>query len=134
MGSRSGLRDRRAGLPAAPRQTTRTPPHVEIQTMTHRLTLSLFLSLALVSGLILIGQPSGEVRDHAVIAQEARGIPQSPRVVFLVGDLADEDRIRFTTAVVASGHPGLVLFDAPQWSGGLKQFLTAFQPERVIRV
>jgi hypothetical protein len=56
------------------------------------------------------------------------------RVVFLAGDLAEEDLIAFTANAVASGHPGVVLRDGPRCSRGLRGFLSAFGPERLIAV
>jgi hypothetical protein len=60
--------------------------------------------------------------------------PAAERTVFLCGDLADEDLIAFTTAVWASGHPGVVLFDVPKSSRYTSAFLADFRPACVIPV
>src|SRR5262245_6906549 len=59
---------------------------------------------------------------------------RAERVVFLAGDLAEEDLIAFTANLAASGHPGVLLLDTPRFGPYVKTFLTSFQPEHVIPV
>ncbi|HXG13214.1 MAG TPA: C25 family cysteine peptidase [Gemmataceae bacterium] len=56
------------------------------------------------------------------------------RTVLLGGDLSPEDRVVFTSAVAASGHPGVLLLDSPRASASIRAFLKALQPEQVIPV
>src|SRR4051794_15093358 len=56
------------------------------------------------------------------------------RTVFLGSGLSDEDTLVFTTAVAASGHPGVVLLDAPKSDRYVKDFLDRFRPSRVVPV
>lgn len=59
---------------------------------------------------------------------------KAARVVFLGGELAEEDLIAFSANLSASGHPGTFLLDAPKFSPYFKTFLAAFQPEQVVAV
>src|SRR5262249_39272836 len=60
--------------------------------------------------------------------------PAAERTVFLCGGLADADLVAFTSAVCASGHPGVVLFDPPRSGPSTRAFLAAFRRECVIPV
>src|SRR5262249_16417505 len=66
----------------------------------------------------LVDDPAEVVRDQA-------------KVVFLCAGLAPENLVTFTTALAASGHPGVVLLDSAKASPYTKAFLAAFKPERV---
>jgi hypothetical protein len=59
---------------------------------------------------------------------------ESERVVFLAGDLAEEELIALSANLAASGHPGVLLLDTPRFSTYTRSFLTAFQPEHVVPV
>lgn len=75
-------------------------------------------------------------------ARSASGTPpllelpraQAERVVFLGDPLTDEEAIAFTSAVAASGHPGVLLLDVPAATRYLRAFLADFRPERVVPV
>ena len=58
----------------------------------------------------------------------------SEKVVFLAGDLTDEDRITFTSALAATDHPGLLLFDSHESETPTEVFLKEWKPARVIPV
>jgi hypothetical protein len=60
--------------------------------------------------------------------------PGAERVVFLADGLTDEERIAFTTALVAGGHPGIVLFDSEKSRAANKAFLEQFHQRQVISV
>jgi hypothetical protein len=51
--------------------------------------------------------------------------------VFLGGDMSDEERVVFTAAVAAAGHPGVVLFDTPKARLHLARFLREFDASDV---
>jgi hypothetical protein len=100
-----------------------------------KVALTAFLSTLLALGFGLVGGPilgmppvaetgpwTGPARSHA------------ERVVFLGGNLPDENLIAFTSGVAASGHPGVVLFDSAKSNAYTKDFLANFQPERVLPV
>jgi hypothetical protein len=59
---------------------------------------------------------------------------RAERTVFLGSEMSPEQQLIFTSAVAASGHPGVVLFDSPGHSKYTKEFLAAFRPEQVIPV
>jgi hypothetical protein len=56
------------------------------------------------------------------------------RVVYLAGELPEEDFIALTVNHHASGQPGLVLLDGPKCGRGLRRFLSAYQPDAVVAV
>ncbi len=101
--------------------------------MIPRLVPSLLLSVLLGFGLGLPGKPA-DSRGYGA-TQPAEALPAaSQREVFLAGKLSNENLITLTTAVRASGHPGVVLLDSAKSSTYTKAFLTAFRPERIIPV
>jgi hypothetical protein len=59
---------------------------------------------------------------------------RAQRTVFVGGGLSDVQTVALTAAVQASGHPGVVLFDAPSTARWTRAFLKEFQPERVVAV
>jgi len=70
-----------------------------------------------------------------VLAVASPPLPTRPdRAVFLAGGLTEKDLITLTANHAASGHPGLVLIDAPRCQLGLRQFLAAYRPEQIIPV
>jgi len=60
--------------------------------------------------------------------------PPSARTVLVGCNLSDEQRVIFTAAVAASGHPGVVLLDSPQTSDDHASFLAAFKPDQIVAV
>jgi hypothetical protein len=56
------------------------------------------------------------------------------RVVHLAGGLNDEQVITFMATLAASGQPGVVLLDSARTLVANRDFLAAFQPERVMPV
>jgi hypothetical protein len=56
------------------------------------------------------------------------------RVVYLVGELSEEDLLTLTSAVAVGDPAPVILFDTPGCRNYLKGFLTAFRPERVVPV
>jgi len=56
------------------------------------------------------------------------------RVVFLGGELEEEELIAFSANLAASGHPGVLLLDAPRLSPFLRTFLSAFKPETIVPI
>lgn len=89
--------------------------------------------LVVVAGLaslpLVIGRQSDEIARWANPAHA-----DSEKVVFLAGNLSDEDRITFTSALAGSGHPGVVLFDSHDSEVPTEYFLKEFKPARVIPV
>lgn len=59
---------------------------------------------------------------------------QSDRVVFLGGNLTDEQTITLSSALAASGHPGVFLLDSPGSHEYLQDFLKRFGPRRIVPV
>lgn len=59
---------------------------------------------------------------------------QADRVVFLGGNLTDEQTITFTAALAASGHPGVFLLDSPRSRQYTQAFLREFGPRWVVPV
>jgi hypothetical protein len=91
--------------------------------------LFLTLSLSLLGGSLLGTPPRSAPMEWT---GPARG--RAERQVFLGGGLSDEGVITFTTTVLASGHPGVVLLDSEKLGSPCKNFLAALRPERVIPV
>ena len=90
--------------------------------------LCLFLFAGLAVGLPLVkGRPPEEIARWAQPEQFG-----SDKVVFLAGNLTDEDRITLTSAL--AGHPGIVLFDSHESEVPTEFFLKEFRPTRVIPV
>src|SRR5262249_6015874 len=56
------------------------------------------------------------------------------RTVFLAGNLCEDDALQFTTALAASGHPGVVLFHSTGTVKYARAFLQSFGAEQVIPV
>jgi hypothetical protein len=75
------------------------------------------------------GRPPEEVA-HWV----SRILTNRDKVVFLAGNLTDEDRITFTSALAASDHPGVLLFESHESEAPTEVFLKEWQPVRVIPV
>lgn len=69
---------------------------------------------------------------------QARGesppTPAKPRVVYLVGQLSDEQLLVFTACVSASHQPGLLLIDSDKTTSETKRFLKNYHPDRVVPV
>ncbi len=59
---------------------------------------------------------------------------RAERTVFVGGGLSDEQTVAFTTAVQASEHPGVVLFDSPHSGRWTRAFLKEFQAAQTIAV
>jgi hypothetical protein len=87
--------------------------------------LLLFSLAAGLTGAVLNGAP-----PTPTLAQGA----EAARDVFLVGTLPDEDLLTLTTAVTASGHPGVILLDSPRFNRYTTAFLQAFQARQVVPV
>jgi hypothetical protein len=100
--------------------------------VSHTLRMLLFTGIAgVLAGLALV--EARPVRDEPWrCADPTRA--GAERVVFLTDDLPDEDRIAFTTALAAGGHPGVVLFDSERSRASNKAFLEQFRPRQVISV
>src|SRR5207244_3922886 len=56
------------------------------------------------------------------------------RVVYLVGELPDEDLVALTSAVAMRDPAPVVLLDTPDTAAHLKGFLTAYRADRVVPV
>jgi hypothetical protein len=67
----------------------------------------------------------------AQVDDPAEAVRDRAKVVFLCAGLAPEKLVTFTTAVAASGHPGVVLLDSAKATPYTKAFLAAFKPERI---
>jgi len=92
------------------------------------------LCLVLVAGLAA-SLPFVKGRPPEEVAHRASPAPvNSEKVVFLAGNLTDEDRITFTSALAATDHPGLLLFDSHESETPTENFLKEFKPSRVIPV
>src|SRR5271166_836221 len=61
-----------------------------------------------------------------------RPVSAAERVVYLVGELADEDLLTLTSAVAAGDAAPVVLLDTPGAGSYLKGFLAAYRPDRVV--
>jgi hypothetical protein len=59
---------------------------------------------------------------------------RAERTVFLGGRLSDEQSVALTAALQGSGHPGVVLFDAPPSARWTRAFLKEFKPAQVVAV
>jgi hypothetical protein len=59
---------------------------------------------------------------------------EAERTVFVGAGLSDEQVLAFTTAIQASGHPGVVLFDAPSSTRWTRAFFKQFRPGQVLGV
>lgn len=92
---------------------------------------SLFFVLVTFLGLVPHGWPTPPQLEPAAVAELGRF---SERDVVLAGDLSDEDRIVFTAALAASGHPGVLLLDSGRHGKSVKQFLETYRPERLLAV
>jgi hypothetical protein len=93
-----------------------------------RLIWTLIVGLGLAAGLSLVqGRPVPE----EILPWTG---PKAEKVVFLGGVLSDEDRISLTSALAASGHPGVLLFDSPRSQRYNRVFFEEFHPQRVIPV
>src|SRR5438552_3659487 len=89
------------------------------------------LTVAVLVGLGVVFVTSHQCRCAGNRQQDRSG---AERVVFFAGGLSDENLVSLTANIVASGHPGLILIDSAKLNQQHKQFLQAFQPERVILV
>lgn len=73
-------------------------------------------------------------------AVRGQGVPDAAparsgeRVVYLGGGLNDAQVITFMATLAASGQPGVVLLDSARASVANRDFLAAFQPERLVPV
>jgi hypothetical protein len=81
----------------------------------------------LLRGLVLLAVLAGGIVPVAAQAAPAR-------VVYLAGQLADEDLIALTSAVATADPPPVLLLDTPGTAPYLNGFLTAFRPDRVVPV
>jgi hypothetical protein len=97
----------------------------------HKLARMLFLLSLAAIGLGLVAE--SRTGKAAPPAAETRAAERE-RIVFLGGDLGEESLIAFTANVAASAHPGVVLLDTPKFSKYTKNFLDAYQADRVIPV
>jgi hypothetical protein len=89
----------------------------------------LMLLLALI-GPALYQQPGPSAAPPVAVSPA----PEPQRSVFLVGDLTEDNQIAFLANVAASGHPGIVLIDTPQFSKNLHAFLDAYEPDSIVPV
>jgi hypothetical protein len=96
-------------------------------------TLPLLALIGLSFGL-LGGYTLGTTSSPQPLEWTGAARDKARRQVFLGGNLSDENLIVFTATIAASGHPGVVLLDTPKSSPSAKNFLAAFEPERVIPV
>lgn len=94
-----------------------------------KLACPLWLSLVAVFVFALTSAPgtSSEREDQTPPAHPEK-------VVFLGGELSQEELLIFTTAMAASGNPGVVLLDSARIDPYLNSFFASFQPERVVPV
>ena len=67
-------------------------------------------------------------------APSAAEAPAPARVVYLVGQLPDQDLVALTSAVSTGESPPVVLLDTPAVAPYLKGFLAAYRPDRVVPV
>jgi hypothetical protein len=93
----------------------------------------LLLFLGLGFGLLSVYSPGTPVAAEP-LAWTGAARAKATRQVFLGGHLADEQVVTFTTAIHASGHPGVVLLDSAKSGTPARNFLAAYRPERVIPV
>jgi len=125
--------------------------------MAHRLVRFLgFLSLGLAAAFLVPGQvavdggsatgsspqyfgrpaESGAVAQAGTAAPAAAPVPApaAPRTIFLLGDLSEESQVAFLANLAASSHPGVPLYDTPEFSRYLSAFLEAYEPDNVVPV
>src|SRR2546423_1889786 len=95
---------------------------------------SALVSLFLVA-LVLLCRAATESRDQVPPAAQppAAAAPAKP-VIYLAGDLAEEDLIALSAAVLAGDHPGMLLLDSPRLTAQLKDFLATAGPQQIIPV
>lgn len=100
--------------------------------MKHYLARTLFFAgfTGLVFGLVAPG--------HGAPAAASRKDVTAPsdreKVVFLAGDIGDDNLVVLGATLAASGHPGTLLLDSARTNPHQKVFLQTFQPEQVIPV
>jgi hypothetical protein len=84
------------------------------------------------------GLPSPEEEEQDVEfrpgTEEKVRQPGETRVVYLAGQLAEEDLIAFSAAVAAREPAPVLLLDTPGVRAHLKRFLTAYQADQVVPV
>ncbi len=100
---------------------------------TAALTLSLLALVVAPLGLVLqpaLGTPA-TVEPLRFLGADR---PRAEGTVFLGGRLTDVQTVALTTAIQASGHPGVVLFDSPDSARWTHHFFKSFQPAQVIAV
>jgi Peptidase family C25 len=86
-------------------------------------------------GLSLPGGPTPAGHEQPVAAQAGRPArPGAEGEVFLVGDMAEEDRIALLAAFAASRHPGTLLLDSPTVRPQLPALLDAARAEALVPV
>ena len=56
------------------------------------------------------------------------------KVVFLAGELSDDEVVVLSATLAASGHPGTLLLDSAKTTPYQKDFLRVFRPQQVIPV
>lgn len=73
-------------------------------------------------------------RSPGAAAPTTAAKPQvsTERTVFLLGELAEEDLIAFTSGLAAAGHQGVLLLDTPPHSKNTEAFLTNYGPDKIV--
>jgi hypothetical protein len=97
------------------------------------------LLLALVASpvvpLALAPRPAhGTLPDVEPLRWTGANRPRAERTVFVAGGLTDEQTVALTAALQASGHPGVLLFDAERSARWTRAFLSEFRPRQVVAV
>jgi len=83
---------------------------------------------------LLGGSPAFWLAEQpaALVAQEA--LPRPERVVYIGGDLSEEDLIHFTATVAGSTQPGVVLLEDGKSGASNRDFLAAYRAARIVPV
>jgi len=93
-----------------------------------RTLIALFVVLAVAAGWLhrsLAGETLRFTGEHQAAAE---------RTVFLTGQLSEDQTLLVTTALAASGHPGVVLFDTEGTAKYTRDFLHRFEAAELVAV
>jgi Peptidase family C25 len=95
----------------------------------HSVARSLYFATFFCLAFGLIGAPLLSPPESARANDSPTG-----RVVYLAGDLAEEQHLALSSALANSGQPGVLLLDSPKATAYTAAFLKSYRPDQVIPV